>query len=135
MKQLIALFLMLIMTGTSCEEHEHEGTKLEDGMYTGTFKRSSPTGDYITANITITLEDGVFSGTSDFEKYPGICNGTFSSNEDKIAFEDVCVWTADFDWTLILDGTFDIISEGDEIILSRSYEGDMHDQYRITKHH
>ena len=123
------------MTATSCEEHEHEGTKLEDGMYTGKFNRSSPTGDYITSNITITLEDGAFSGTSDVEKYPAICNGTFSGNQNKVDLEDVCVWTADFDWTLIMDGTFDITIEEDEIILSRSYEGDVFDQYRITKHH
>jgi len=123
------------MTATSCEEHEHDGTKLEDGMYTGTFNRSSPTGDYITANITITLEDGAFSGTSDVEKYPAIRNGTFSINEDKIDFEDACVWTADFDWTLILDSTFDITTEEDEIVLSRSYEGNVYDQYRISKHH
>ena len=135
MKHPIALVLILILTATSCEEHEHEGTKLEDGMYTGTFNRSSPTGDYITANITITLDNGSFSGTSNVNHYPAIYNGTFAITEDKINFEDDCVWTADFDWTLILDGTFDIISEGDEIILSRSYEGDMHDQYRITKHH
>ncbi len=135
MKHPIALFLILIMTATSCERKEHGCAKLDDGVYTGTFNRSSPIGDYITANISITLEDGTFSGTSDVNHYPAICNGTFAIDEEKIEFEDVCVWTADFDWTLILDGVFDITTEGDEVILSRSYEGDVYDQYRISKHH
>lgn len=66
-------------------------------------------------------------------KYPAICEGTYSLSGQAIEFVNQCAWTAEFDWTYILSGTFTIQKEGDELLLIRSYGDAVYDTYRIKK--
>ena len=120
-----------------CEKsYENPGNNDFDlnGRFIGTFHRTG--GE--TANVSILFTGNSFEGESDKMKYPAICNGTFTvdKGDDKIAFDNACTWTADFDWTLILDGEYSfVVNEDQSLIISRS-NGNLTDEYklyRITK--
>ncbi len=103
------------------------------GTYVGTFTRSSPTADYATAEVTLVLKDNSFSGSSEKTKYPAIGKGTYHVVEgQKIIFEDKSFWTAEFDWTLILDGEFSISTANDMVTLTKQ-QGGMTDVYRLVR--
>lgn len=96
-----------------------------NGTYKGTFQRGS--GDI--ANVTLVFNNGSWTGESNIPRYPALCNGIFQiNNGGKLLFENRCPWTADFDWTLILNGDFEALASGSTLILRRNT-----DVYRLTK--
>jgi len=114
----------------SCDKDEQTDRKLPDGVYKGTFHRELVWSDSDTANITMTITSNQWSGTSDIEKYPALCNGTYSIVEDTIIFENECVWTADFAWSLILAGKYVLKETGNNTIeFSRDYRSATADTY------
>jgi len=121
MKRTILLILSLIFL-ISCDKDEQTDRKLPYGVYIGTFQRELVWSDSDTANITMTITSNQWSGTSDIEKYPALCNGTYSIVGDTIIFENECVWTADFAWNLILVGKYVLketgINKGDELTVT-----------------
>ncbi|MGB3584932.1 MAG: hypothetical protein WBA23_00260 [Tunicatimonas sp.] len=134
MKYTVIIASLALLALSSCEDDESgEPFLLEEGTYTGSFSRSSPNTRWLGANVTLTFENGRFSGSSDQEKYPAICEGTYQvvgSNE--ITFENSCVWTAEFDWTFILGGEFRISEQDQKLVITREYEGEVIDTYELT---
>ena len=117
---------------TSCEKDKSDDAAGDSGVltgtYTGTFYRSNA--DTVTVSIEF-FDNGTYSGQSNREKYPAICHGTYSWTGDIISFDDECAWTADFDWTLILDGDFNIRQDSNnQLTLTRS-SGVVTDTYKI----
>lgn len=131
MKNLILKSIVLFIC-LACEKTESE-VNIVRANYTGTFIRTSPTIKFSPAEVTLSLIDSTFEGSSNIDKYPAICNGTFSINADEITFNNECIFTADFDWTYILSGKFKYYYEGEELIITRSYEGSVTDIYRLKK--
>tara|TARA_R110002051_G_scaffold71624_5_gene129412 strand:+ start:51621 stop:51989 length:369 start_codon:yes stop_codon:yes gene_type:complete len=86
-----------------------------EGFYTGTFQR----GDII-SNVTLNLSEMNFSGESDTVKFPAICNGNFSISKDIVKFENLCPWTAEFDWTLILTNEWYFSTDDNNLTLTNS---------------
>ena len=135
MKALFILILAIpLMTG--CEksfENAGDNNDLDlKGRFLGTFHRTG--GE--TANISILFSENSFEGDSDKMKYPAICNGTFTVNndDDRINFDNACAWSADFDWTLILDGTYNFVVNPDKsLIISRTYENNIRDEYKLYR--
>lgn len=131
MKQLVMLFLV-IMGLFGCSEDDQSTSKLAEGTYAGIFYRSSPNARWTTSDVQLTLENNRFSGSSSTSRYPAICEGTYQcTDSDSIQFTNECSFTADFDWTFILDGTFQIRREGQTMIISREYEGSVTDTYEL----
>lgn len=126
---IISVFLMV--NGTSCSEREITLSSLE-GEYTGIFLRSTPNAKFQPANVSLLFEGSSFSGASDVARYPAICRGTFGISGNEISFENACFFTADFDWSLILSGTWKMTIEGEEVVL-RKKTGDISDMYRLRK--
>lgn len=58
------------------------------------------------ALVEMNFENGNWEGTSSIQRYPALCNGTYKIENQEITFTNGCFWTADFDWTLILSGTY-----------------------------
>jgi len=58
------------------------------------------------------------------------------SMEIKITFQNECAWTAEFDWTLILSGEYNLTKTGSVLEFLRDYRSansDTYiDQYRLT---
>jgi hypothetical protein len=113
---------------TSCEKNE-EPAYLDIGNYSGTFQREWVWGDSDTANIIMTFSSNTWSGTSDKIKYPALCNGTYRIEGDTIVFENLCVWTAEFDASLILSGKYKLISNGNNIEINKDYRSATADTY------
>lgn len=104
-----------------------------DGTYAGTFQRHTANGGQL-SNVTIIFSKNNWSGQSEFSKYPALCHGTYRNIEgNKINFENHCVWTAEFDWTLILSGEFEITVAGNEVEFVKEYNGGVKDIYRLTR--
>ena len=123
---LILSLLILI----NCKKEESISEMIPDGTYKGTFQREIvwSSGSNI-SNITLTFSSDQWSGTSDKEKYPALCHGTYSINRDTIIFENECAWTAEFDWSLILAGKYILKQSGNTFEFSRDYRSSTSDTY------
>ena len=119
---LIVLGIVLIMR---CNKNDDENSQSEiNGEYIGFFERNGNT-----SNIELNFTNGIYSGQSETEKFPAICNGNYSISNNSIEFENVCVWTAEFDWTLILDENWNYTIENNILIMTKSNG----DKYTLTK--
>ena len=137
MSKQISAFLILIITSISCE-NIHDGIdKIPEGVYTGTFQRQLAFGGGDIAQVTITFYSNNYSGVSDKPKYPALCDGTYNIEKQKIKFMNTCIWTAEFDWSLILSGEYDFTLNGKQLIITRSSLGPSNDswtdKYTLTK--
>jgi hypothetical protein len=89
------------------------------GTYTGTFVRWLGK-EGASANVKITFTGMAFIGNSDSLNYPSICNGSFQTfGSDSIRFINQCDFPANFDWTLILNGSYKLIQDGDSMYIRR----------------
>jgi hypothetical protein len=135
-KTLISVMILAIIIA-SCESDHENTTEIPDGIYSGTFQRQLAFGGGDIANVSITFSENTWSGQSDKPKYPALCHGTFSLEKGKIIFTNECAWTAEFDWSLILGGTYDFTLDGNQLLISKGYSGPSTDawtdKYILTK--
>jgi hypothetical protein len=127
------VILLISMVFSSCNSHEVETILLKEGTYTGTFYRSSPNAKYQASDVTIEFSENKFEGQGSIPKYPAICRGIYKIKGEQIEFRNYCPWTAEFDWSYILTGEFDISKNGDKIIIRKNYGGGKYDTYILTK--
>jgi hypothetical protein len=108
--------LTFSMLFASCSEKDH--IRLLNGKYEGTFHHS------VIAPVAVELAHGnTYSSSGNPDRIPAGGSGTFSILENKmIEFKDKNMWTADFDWNLILTGRFNYEIKGDSLILIRYFE-------------
>lgn len=132
MKYLLPLIIISCIILAACKKKNEDKASLLNGSYKGTFKRYNQPGSQ-EANVTLHLDYPIWHGASDKEKYPALCNGKFSYKDFTLNFENSCVWSADFDWTLILDGFYIDRKEGDSLIFSKSYGDGTVDVYKLKK--
>jgi hypothetical protein len=120
MKLRILYILSILFFSVACTESEDtSNTQPElEGNYTGTFERNGNT-----SNVELSFENGTFSGDSNTDRFPEICNGNYSVSDNTIVFENECVFTADFDWTLILGDNWNY-SLTDEVLMLTKSNGD-----------
>ncbi len=85
--------------------------KIEDGIYTGTFKVLYPTGTHI-GKTTLELRNSNYTCDGNSNRIPAGGSGTYEIEADSITFHDENIWTADFDWNLILKGTYNYSFNG-----------------------
>ncbi len=104
---------------SACEKGNSDSSSDElIGRYKGSFSR--------TAMDTVQVElyfkaDGTFEGTGGPSYYPAICSGSYEQNGNGLKVNDTCTWTANFDWTLIFDGTYTVSfsNGGNSVTISR----------------
>ncbi len=130
MKSVLYIALAMI-TIISCQKNRDSETGPDlQGSYSGSFNR---TGMSDTARVTISLSETSFEGQSNIQKYPAICRGSYTTSENSISFVDSCAWTADFDWTLILNGTYNLSMQPDNTIRIWRTNGTVTDEYILQK--
>lgn len=131
------LFLLLVcglsLNISGCDEPEIIGVDQLKGTLTGYFIRSSPTTRYRPISVSINFTETAFEGTGEFDQFPAICKGTYILADNSIEFSNDCVWTADFDWTLILQGKWSIYGQDDKIIISRDHGNGLMDRYELQQ--
>ncbi|WP_345955509.1 hypothetical protein [Mucilaginibacter sp. PAMB04168] len=126
-----AIVALILLTAVACKKSQVKTPQLE-GNYKGTYQRVGPALDNKTANVTLTLNTGKWTGQSDIANYPALCNGTYTFTRNKINFENNCAFTANFNWTLILSGEYEFSQTGNELKITKNY-GNESDIYRLTK--
>jgi hypothetical protein len=135
MKKILFTIWIVIISSTSCEKSHND--KIPIGVYTGTFQRQLAFGGGATANIIITFSSNTWTGQSDIPKYPALCHGTYTIDKQNIIFTNDCIWTADFDWSLILGGAYRFSLNGNQLGFLRDDRGPSSDTYvdvyRLTK--
>lgn len=122
----------LVLTAWSCNPTENVDPTSMQGQFAGTFERTVNGQSEGVANVGLILEGNSFSGSGGPNRYPVICNGTFTVSGGSITFENACFFTADFDWSLILSGSFRLSRVGGEYILQRSNDN-LVDTYRLRR--
>src|SRR5687767_11028036 len=112
MKTLLFFSTIILTISIACNKNSNDvinSQNMISGSYGGTFQRSG--GD--TSRVKLSFSsDGRYDGESVLPRYPAICGGTYAINGSSITFNDTCNWTADFDWTLILDGSYNYSRAG-----------------------
>lgn len=132
MKNLVYSVLVLLIA-TACDKDESGSLESLSSTYKGFFIRSSPNAKYQPSEVTLIFTDSTFEGTSSISKYPAICKGTYKLSGREIEFTNSCFFTADFDWSLILSGKYEIYPEGEGIIIARNTAGGVMDTYNLKK--
>jgi hypothetical protein len=109
--KIIPALLITTLFFQSCSE-----ISLPNGIYNGRFVVESGT---ISNEGIFQLEilDNTFHCTGNENRMPAGGSGTFSMQKNEIIFHDENMWTADFDWNLILNGGYSAALKGDTLIL------------------
>jgi hypothetical protein len=130
MRSLFIIVSCLTLCIVSCRKSKTPSS-FPHGTYKGTFLRTA--GDLV-APVTLSFSSGNWSGESAWSTYPALCHGKYKAlGTDSINFENRCVWTANFDWTLILHGNYKLVQQGDSLIISKEYNGHYMDIYNLKK--
>lgn len=136
MRYLVSFLVFAAILLSSCTKTESKNLLvpgIPDGTYTGTFQRQVSGSGQI-SNVTIVFTSGKWTGQSQFEYYPALCNGNYSSTiEGGIYFENACPWLAHFDWTLILSQEYKISITGDDVEIIREYSNGIQDIYQLRR--
>ena len=125
MKWILGLVTLLIFV--SCEKSESSNYSLS-GNYMGFFSRTGMD----TANVSIYFDQDRFQGNIDTPNYPAICAGRFELDNNTISFADSCTWPANFDWSLILSGTYNI-NVNDGLVRIWKTNGTVTDEYLLRQ--
>ena len=126
------LFFFLLIFWSCKSEETPVLTKIE-GTYTGQFYLAVPNSNFVSSDIILTFENGRFSGTASRSKYPAICRGTYEIVGNEIKFTDECIWTAEFNWGLILSGNFKYTVKDGKLSNLTKKEGENSYVYNLSK--
>lgn len=132
MRSVLAVLFIALVT-FSCEKDESKNDVsvaefIQDGVFKGSFNRTGSDTSYVELNFS----GNHFNGDSDRDKYPAICGGRYEISGSTINFTDTCTWTANFDWTLILNGTYNISKDDNTVRIWRT-NGSSTDEYRLSR--
>ena len=122
---ILAFTLILV----ACQKDNDEVIGNFDGLYSGTFQRTGMD----TTDVSIEFFQNTFRGESSRDKYPAICRGSFDLDNNSINLVDSCTWTADFDWSLILNGSYNISFRQDNTLRIWRSNGTVTDEYILRK--
>ncbi len=129
MKYTGVLSLILLLLAACADSNED--MVLDESNYNGTFMRIAPGTDAVESPISLQLSNGVFQGEADSLYYPAICEGTYTIEGNRISFTNDCGWTANFDWSYILDGTFTIEKNQNETVFIQEVRTGEYNIYRL----
>jgi hypothetical protein len=92
---------------------------IPDGTYAGTFTITHADGKSESGGVTFTFAGGTYRCIPVNHPVPPGGGGAFSTWENTLFLRDEVAHTAEFDWTLILNGGFSISMEGPRLILQQ----------------
>lgn len=134
MKGFIIALTILSFALTGCEE---EILTKFTGKYAGIFICSnSGSSTRPSGPASITFDGNTYTSTGNEDRIPAGGSGNFEIlNSQSVRFRDHNLWTADFDWGLILNGEYNYKAEGDSLFLAKYIGGLKVFEYRLEKIH
>lgn len=124
MKTKFLIFIGIIMSVLACSDDNNPTPTSIEGQYIGVFERNGTL-----VNVELNFENGTYNGNSEINRFPAICSGSYEVYENNISFQNECIWTADFDWTLILGEEWSYSIENNILTLIKENG----DKYILTK--
>jgi hypothetical protein len=115
-KTILFLFVILFW---GCEESD-TNVNFENGNYSGTFIITESDGQPQSGNVIFNFSNNSYSVVPEKLYLPPVGGGTFSINGNTIVLVDTAIHTAEFDWTLILNGSFELSYNGNILILKQN---------------
>ncbi|MFY7786765.1 MAG: hypothetical protein ACOVQA_02720 [Thermoflexibacteraceae bacterium] len=128
-KILLTIFFSIATLLSGCKKDD---LNIEDGTYKGTFSVIYSSG-IKTGQTTLVLMNGKFSCSGNSNRIPAGGSGTFSSDNNKITFNDENFWTTEFDGSLVLTGTYNYTFDGKKLQISRDRNGIRNYNYYLEK--
>ncbi|MEA5259655.1 hypothetical protein VB264_17800 [Arcicella aquatica] len=128
-KILLSIFFSIATLLAGCKKDD---LNIEDGTYKGTFSVTYSSG-IKTGQTTLVLTNGKFSCSGNSNRIPAGGSGTFSSDNNKITFNDENFWTAEFDPNLILKGTYTYTFDGKKLKIYAERNGIGNFNYYLEK--
>ena len=130
MSYLPAALLCLATLATACKKTPPIAAL--NGTYSGIFQRQYGGSGQI-SRVSLIFSGDTWTGTSQFPKYPGLCNGTFRiSSDNKIIFTNACFWTTEFDSSLVLSQEYELSVTGSDVEMVR-INPPYRDVYKLSK--
>jgi len=127
---IINIFILsIVIFISSCSKEEQN---LADGTYKGNFKVTYNSAVQ-TGQTSIEIKDGKFTCTSNANRIPAGGSGTYTFSNNKITFNEQNFYTADFDWNLILSGTYNYTFNGKTLRIFASKNGVGVYEYELLK--
>lgn len=127
---IILLIAMLIL---SCEKENSERVEFKEVSYSGEFWRECENCSEEIAEITLVFSEGNYSGSSNKMYYPAIGHGNYEIKGNTILFNENSFWSANFDWSFILGGSFHIEETAEYYYLSQKLNSDATNYYKLKK--
>jgi hypothetical protein len=130
--RLLSMVLICSLVLVACNKNnDSTGTHELTGRFRGTFNRSTSPD---TAQVSFNFKpDMTYEGTGGPSYYPSICSGTFQRSNNTLVINDSCAWTANFDWTLIFDGTYNINFTSENKVRIWRTTGAFTDEYLLNR--
>ena len=91
------------------------------GTYTGKFiyGNTDPSANFVplTGNPTVVFSGKGYTATSSLPPFASSAKGSFTNDDKQATFADSTIHPANFDWGLILNGTYTYTTKGDSLFL------------------
>jgi hypothetical protein len=116
-KFILTLFIGLLICSSSCDKDGDIDSTILNGEYEGIFTVEYNSQTYSNP-VTVSFNSGQFLSSSGPNRFPAGGSGKYEVLKNTIEFTDENFWTADFDWNLILNGSYDYSIKGNELVFS-----------------
>lgn len=131
--QFSGIFIVLLMVFSNCD-NKSENLAIQEGTYDGVFTVAYENQEPISNEVTLSFSNGKYSSSAGPNRIPAGGEGTYSITKDSITFNDQNIWTADFDWGLILNGVYKLNVDGNSIELIKNQKSsDGFYKYELSK--
>lgn len=120
-------FIVVFAFTVGCEKSDNLSNSLE-GNYLGIFNRTGMD----TVPVSLFFDANRFEGSNSRTYYPAVCMGSFELDNSTIRFVDSCSWTANFDWSLILSGVYNIHFSDGTVRIWKTH-GNITDEYLLRQ--
>lgn len=133
---------ILLFSVIGCIKDKEEPLVIIDPVYEritlkGTFQRNNTTpGPKVAVEFELTAS-GTYNnkGIGYANRYPVIGRGRVETGVNYITFTDSSFYTADFDWSIILNGKYEAYQEGDSVVFKKNYNNKQQDIYKLKLVH
>jgi hypothetical protein len=129
------MFLVVVMALSGCSKQIIVSRNV-DGVYQGTFEvnNTNPVAGYkpITTDVRVNFSGINYASAVYVNNVSAGATGKFFIKKDVITFTDTLMHTANFDWSLLLNGSYAYTIKGDSIILVKKIGSNTY-TYRLKK--
>ena len=132
----LATFMVATLFIGGCDKSEDSGSF--NGTYKGIFEltNSDPTVDFmpLKGDVSVTLSGKGYQSTANSNYAPAGGQGTYTAKRNEIVFTDTLFRTANFDWNLVLNGSYKVTRKADSVHLVKKIGYNSY-TYKLAKQH